>query len=64
MYICSMILNEEQIIKLKTKLALSGVGAKGKLAKKLNLHNSQITLMCDSGFVPKHAIIKLNKWLS
>lgn len=59
-----MKLTSKQIQKLKTKLALAGTGSRGKLAKTLNLHGSQITLACKTGFVPEHAKKGMREWLN
>ena len=58
-----MILSKKQIEKLKIRLALDGTGAKSKLANKLDLHSSQITLMCKTGFVPIHCEKSLHAYL-
>jgi len=62
-YICIMVLNKEEIKQLKIKLAMEGTGSKGKLADKLDLYTSQITLMCKTGFVPEHASKKLKRYI-
>ena len=64
MYICIMVLDKEQIKALKIKLALEGTGAKSRLANKLNLFESQITLILAGGKIPEHCKKKLEKWLN
>ncbi len=58
-----MQLTSKQITKLKTRLALEGTGAKSRLADELDLHNSQITLICKTGIVPRHCENKLKEYL-
>jgi len=55
-----MNLTKKQLTKLKTKLALEGTGAKGRLAEQLDLHSSQITLLLNTGYCPDHASDSLN----
>lgn len=53
MYIYTMKLTEKQITRLITLLALEGSGAKGKLAKKMKCHPSQLSYIIKTGSCPK-----------
>lgn len=59
-----MKLTTKELIKLKTKLALEGSGSKGKLAELLEMHQSQITLLLDTGKCPERSYNKLVKYLN
>jgi hypothetical protein len=59
-----MKLTSKQLTKLKTKLALDGSGSKKRLAETLNLHQSQITFLLDTGKAPVDAMPKIINYLN
>ena len=59
-----MKLTTKELIKLKTKLALEGSGAKGRLANKLGIKASQLTLILDTSKCPDKASKELIKYIN
>jgi transcriptional regulator CtsR len=59
-----MELSEKQLKKLKTKLALDGVGSKRKLSTELGCEPSQLSYILKTGFVSKSLDEKILNYIN
>ena len=57
-------LTAKELTKLKTKLALEGVGAKGRLADELGIYGTQVSLLLNTGSYPGRIEDKLKSYIN